>query len=210
MKKIALLLLLAFLVLAPANAHGEGLAIPNPILFVTQFPVEGDYTTIGSVFGNHRADMDSVGRGGDLYILYPDGTLKNLTQAAGYGVASGFQGANAIAVRDPSVHWSGTKALFSMVVGAPTAQYDYKDYYFQMYEITGLGKNDTPVITKIPNQPANVNNITPFYGTDERIMYTSDRSRDGSAHLYPQLDKYEEAPVVSGLWASTAIRAISF
>lgn len=176
-------------------------AITNPILFVTQVPIRADFTTIGSVFGNHRADIDSVGRGGDLYIRYPDGTLKNLTQAAGYGVASGFQGETAIAVRDPSVHWSGTKALFSMAIGAPTHQYDYKDYFFQLYEVTGLGKNDTPVITKIPSQPANVNNITPIYGTDERIIFSSDRPRDGSPHLYPQLDEYEEAPVVSGLWS---------
>src|SRR6187401_2290606 len=73
-------------------------AITNPILFVTQVPIRADFTTIASVFGNHRADIDSVGRGGDLYIRYPDGSLKNLTQAAGYGVASGFQGESAIAV----------------------------------------------------------------------------------------------------------------
>lgn len=30
-------------------------------------------------------------RGGDLYILYPDGTLKNLTFSCGYGM-DGFQG----------------------------------------------------------------------------------------------------------------------
>ncbi|MCC7165330.1 MAG: hypothetical protein IT331_22720 [Anaerolineae bacterium] len=184
---------------APARADTD--AITNPILFVTQAPIQADFTTIASVFGNHRADIDSVGRGGDLYIRYPDGTLKNLTQAAGYGVAGGFQGANAIAVRDPSVHWSGTKALFSMAIGAPTKQYEYQDYFFQIYQVTGLGKNDTPVITKIPNQPANVNNITPIYGTDERVIFTSDRPRDGSAHLYPQLDEYEEQPVVSGLWS---------
>ncbi len=204
MKKIALLFAFSFLVFSTPNITpllAETNAITNPILFATQVPITDDFTTIGSVFGNHRADMDSVGRGGDLYIRYTDGTLKNLTQTAGYGVASGFQGANAIAVRDPSVHWSGAKALFSMVVGAPTAQYDYSDFYFQLYEVTGLGKNDPPVITKIPNQPANVNNITPLYGTDERIIFTSDRPRDGSAHLYPQLDEYEEAPVVSGLWS---------
>lgn len=208
MKKITLLLLLLALasfrassLRAETNARLANGARPNPILFVTQVPITADYTTIGSVFGNHRADLDSVGRGGDLYILYPDGNLKNLTQAGGYGVATGFQSANAIAVRDPSVHWSGTKALFSMVVGAPTKQYEYKDYFFQIYEITGLGENDTPVITKVPNQPANVNNITPIYGTDERILFTSDRTRDGSAHLYPQLDEYEEAPVVSGIWS---------
>ncbi len=97
------------------------LARSYPILFVTQLPIAADFTTIGSTFGNHHADLRSVGRGGDLWILYPDGTLKNLTQAAGYGSTApdGFQGADAIAVRDPAVDWEGQKALFSMVIGAP-------------------------------------------------------------------------------------------
>lgn len=76
----------------------------NPILFVTQIPIGFDFTTVGSVFGNHGPAPDAAGRGGDLCIRYPDGTLRNLTAAAGYGVASGFQGANSIEVRDPSVH----------------------------------------------------------------------------------------------------------
>ncbi|MBP8001101.1 MAG: PD40 domain-containing protein [Chloroflexi bacterium] len=171
-----------------------------PILFVTQVPVVADFTTIGSTFGNHKAGMNEVARGGDLWIRFPDGTLKNLTAAAGYGM-EGFQGANAIAVRDPSVHWNGTKAIFSMVVGAPTQQYQVNTYYWQLYEITGLGQNETPVITKLPNQPANVNNISPLYGSDGRIIFTSDRSRTGESHLYPQLDEYELAPTVSGLWS---------
>ena len=99
-----------------AIAQGPPVATPYPILFVTQVPVPQDFTTIGSVFGNHRATLDAVARGGDLWIRYPDGTLKNLTAAAGYGT-TGLQGATAIAVREPSVHWSGTKAVFSMVVG---------------------------------------------------------------------------------------------
>ena len=205
-KKLIVFLLVCVFCLAGVESSGtaraEANTISNPILFVTQVPIRDDYTTIGSVFGNHRAEMDSVGRGGDLYIRYPDGTLKNLTQAAGFGVASGFQNENAIAVRDPSVHWNGTKALFSMVIGAPKFQYDYSaEFVWQLYEITGLGKNDTPVITKIPNQPANYNNITPLYGTNGRIIFTSDRPRNGAAHLYPQLDEYEEAPVVTGLWS---------
>jgi hypothetical protein len=207
MKKIALLLSFCLVALGLSQsyiepARAEANAITNPILFVTQVPITDDFTTIASVFGNQRGDMQSVGRGGDLYIRYTDGTLKNLTQAAGYGVASGLQGENAIAVRDPSVHWDGTKALFSMVIGAPTAQYDYEyGDLWQIYEVTGLGKLDTPVITKIPNQPANFNNITPIYGTDERIIFTSDRPHNGATQLYPQLDEYEEAPVVSGLWS---------
>lgn len=172
---------------------------PYPIMFVTQVPIPGDFTTVGSVFGNHRGDQTSAGRGGDLWIRYADGTLRNLTQAAGYGV-SGFQGANSISVREPCVHWDGQRAVFSMVVGAPTQQYQYTTYYWQIYEITGFGPGDTPVITRVPNQPANCNNVSPIYGTDDAIIFTSDRVRDGASHLYPQLDEYEEAPTVTGVW----------
>ena len=172
-----------------------------PILFVTQTPIPYDFTAIGSVFGNHRADVESTGRGGDLYVLYPNGTLKNLTQLGGYGVASDFQGATSIAVREPAVHWNGTRAIFSMVIGAPTEQYAWGTYYWQLYEVTGLGAGDPVTITRVPNQPLAANNVSPVYAPDGRILFTSDRSRDGQAHLYPQLDEYEEAPVVTGIWS---------
>jgi hypothetical protein len=181
---------------APASAANP----TNAILFVTQVPIPADFTTIASVFGNHRADLQSAGRGGDLFIRYPDGTSKNLTRAAGFG-RTGLQATNGIAVRNPCVHWSGGKAVFSMVVGSPTRQFDYAAYYWQLYEITGLGQKETPVITKVPNQPVNFNNVSPIYGTDERILFTSDRPRNGQRHLYPQLDEYEEAPTVTGLWS---------
>lgn len=183
----------------PGLAQGP-LVLPYPVLFVTQVPVPADFTTVGAVFGNHQGALWSVARGGDLWIRYGDGTAKNLTQAAGYG-GTGQQGANAIAVREPSVHWGGTKAVFSMVVGAPTQRYQVQQYYWQLYEITGLGPSDTPVITKVPNQPAAFNNVSPIYGTNDRIIFTSDRPRDGQRHLYPQLDEYEEAPTVTGLWS---------
>lgn len=186
--------------LPASRAFGGAVDTPYPILFVTQVPIPADFATVGSVFGNHRPTMSDTGRGGDLWIRYSDGTLKNLTAAAGYGT-TGFQGANAIAVREPGVHWDGAKAVFSMVIGAPTAQYQNGTYYWQLYEITGLGQQESPVITRVPNQPANYNNISPLYGTDERIIFTSDRPRDGQPHLYPQLDEYEETPTVSGLWS---------
>ena len=178
----------------------ESVPLPNPVLFVGQVPVPGDFTTVASTFGNHRGDPTSAPRGGDLFILYPSGTLKNATRSAGFG-NSGFQGASSIAVREPSVHWSGTKALFSMVIGAPTQQYQVATFFWQIYEVTNLGENQTPVITKVPKQPASFNNISPIYGTDDRILFTSDRPRNGQAHLYPQLDEYEEAPTVTGIWS---------
>jgi Hydrazine synthase alpha subunit middle domain len=176
--------------------------ISNGIVFVTQVPVRDDFTTIASTFGNHLSSMASVPRGGDLWIRYSDSSLKNLTKAAGYGM-EGLQGANAIAVRDPSPDWDGKKLIFSMVVGAPTVQYTETPTHWQLYEITNLESNQTPVITKVPNQPA-YNNVSPIYGSDDRIIFTTDRPRDGSAHLYPQRDEYEEAPVVSGLWSLDA------
>ncbi len=189
---------------------GTSLAAPllaagptNALLFVTQVPIPADFTTIGSTFGNHLPSLDSCGRGGDLYIRYPDGHVRNLTRAAGYG-QDGVQATNGIAVRQPAVHWSGNKAVFSMVVGAPRYQFDYAadTGCWQLYEITNfLDPAATPVITKVPNQPANYNNIAPVYGTDDRIIFTSDRPRNGAAHLYPQLDEYEEAPTVTGLWS---------
>ena len=87
-----------------------------------------------------------------------------------------------------------------MTVGAPS-HYQVKKFNWQLYEMTGLGKNETPVITKVANQPASYNNISPTYGTDGRIIFVSDRPRDGLNQLYPQLDEYEEAPSNTGLWS---------
>jgi len=182
-------------------ASALGIAAPNlqnPILFVTQFPISADFATIGSVFANHRASMNTTGRGGDLYIRYPNGTLRNLTQEAGYG-NSGLQGANAIAVRDPAVHWSGTKAVFSMVIGAPN-QYQWTEYYWQLYEVTGFGQGQTLTITKVANQPANYNNVQPTYASNGDIIFVSDRPRNGARHLYPQHDEYESTATPTGLW----------
>ena len=187
-----------------AGLTGSAMAGPvNPILFVTQIPIPADFTTIGSVFGNQQATIDSCGRGGDLYVRYPDGMLKNLTRAAGYG-KWGSQSTNGIAVRQPCVHWGGSKAVFSMVVGAPRYQFDYSfpGGYWQLYEITNfLDPNAVPVITKVSGQPTNYNNISPLYGSDDRILFTSDQPRSGQRHLYPQLDEYEEAPTVTGIWS---------
>src|SRR5687768_16382252 len=96
--------------------------LPHPILFVTQTPQPGDFVTIGALFGNHRGNIDSAPRGGGLWIRYEDGTVRNLTAAAGFG-QDGAQHTNGIAVREPCVHWDGTKAIFSMVIGAPKKQY---------------------------------------------------------------------------------------
>jgi len=172
----------------------------NPIVFVTMVPNPSDFGTLAATFANHVANPNTAYRGGDLWIRYADGTLKNLTQAAGYGV-TGMQGATGIAVRDPAAHWDGSKIIFSMVVGAPTAQYQVGTFRWQLYEITGLGSSDTPVITKVANQPASYNNVAPVYGSDDSIIFVSDRPRDDSVlHTYPQRDEYESTAINSGLW----------
>ncbi len=194
--------MLAAALLAAASATAAAQNLPNPVMFVTQFPIPADFATIGSVFANHEAALDQVGRGGDLHIRYPDGTLRNLTQEAGFGVASGFQGASSIAVRDPAVHWSGTKAVFAMVIGAPTQQFQQTTHRWQLYEVTGLAQGATAVITKVPNQPAEYNNVQPTYASDGDLIFVSDRPRDGSPHLYPQHDEYESTATPTGLCGS--------
>ncbi|HYI11130.1 MAG TPA: hypothetical protein VEK57_18885 [Thermoanaerobaculia bacterium] len=184
----------------PKTPQADAVELPNPILFVGQVPTPFDFVTVASTFGNHDPQQTRAPRGGDLFILYPSGTLKNVTRTAGFG-NTGFQGTGSIAVREPSVHWSGTKALFSMVIGAPTQQYQQLTFFWQIYEVTNLGEGQTPVITKVANQPAGFNNISPIYGTDGRILFTSDRPRNGAAHLYPQLDEYETAATVTGIWS---------
>jgi len=188
------LLLLLLSVCGPTSVFGAD------VVFVGQVPFPQDFANLGSTFGNQKAGVYEAPRGGDLFIRYSDGSIRNLTRAAGFG-NGGLQGAGSIAVRDPAVNWEGSKVLFSMVVGAPTERYQVRTYFWQLYEITGLGKNETPVIVKVPNQPTNYNNIMPTYGTDGRIIFSTDRPRRGESHLYPQRDEYESTATNTGLWS---------
>src|ERR1051325_532602 len=197
--------LLTFLIALSSRA-----AITNAILFVTQVPIPNEvndatvsnvFVSVVSALGNHLADTKHAGRGGDLWIRYPSGAFTNLTRAAGYGT-NGVQHGAGIAVRDPFVHWSGTKAIFSMFVGAPTNANDTTPFFWQLYEITNFTtQGSAPIITKVTNQPPNYNNVMPCYGTDGRIIFASDRARNGATHLYPQLDEYNNVPSNTGLWS---------
>lgn len=180
----------------------------NPILFVTQVPDVNDYLNVCSTFGNHDGRIRNAPRGGDLWIRYGNGTLRNLTQEAGYG-SDGFQGDNSIAVREPCVHFDADRALFSMVVGSPTQQLDL-DTKWQIYEISGFLWGQTVQITKVPNQPENYNNVSPIYATDGRILFTSDMPMGGAHHLHPQLDEYESAPTNTGLWSLDPVTGETF
>jgi hypothetical protein len=186
----------------------------NALLFVTQVPIANEINddTVSNVFvsvvspvGNHLADTAHAGRGGDLWIRYTNGALLNLTRKAGFGTNTVQHGVG-IAVRDPAVFWDTSKALFSMVVGAPTNASDSRIFYWQLYELTNLAavvadSNAVPAIVRVSNQPTNYNNVMPCYGTDGRIVFACDRARDGSTHLYPQLDEYNNVPSNTGLWS---------
>ena len=163
------------------------------ILFVTQAPFGNDFITVNATFGNQRANTNFAPRGGDLYIRYGNGTLRNLTAEAGFGTQAGKE----IAVREPSVHWSGTKALFSMVIGGTTKN-DYNPVYWQIYEVSGIGQGESVKFMRLP-QLDNYNNVSPIYGTDDRIIFTTDRPHNGNRNLYPQLDEYESQPTNTGL-----------
>ncbi|HYC01154.1 MAG TPA: hypothetical protein VEC57_18610 [Candidatus Limnocylindrales bacterium] len=182
----------------PATATAQ-VVTGNPVLFVTQNPVAG-FGTSTAVFGNHQATIPSAPRGGDLVLRLPDGSLRFLTAEAGYGNA-GMQGAGSIAVREPTVHWSGQKALFSMVVGAPTAQYQINQYRWQIYEVSGFGAGETAQIRYVAGQPQDFNNVSPIYATDGRILFISDRPSTGLPHHYPQRDEYESTPIVAGIYS---------
>ncbi len=179
------------------QAHAAPAAYP--ILFVTQVPVSTDVAARLSAFANHLGGIAQVPRGGDLMLRYPDGALRNLTREAGLGM-DGLQGAGAIAVREPSVHWSGSKAVFSMLVGAPAGPRDVTPAFWQMYEVSGLAQGQTARISRVANQPERYNNLSPLYGSDERLLFTSDRPPGGLAQLYPQLDEYEATPTTTGIW----------
>jgi len=112
---------------ASVSSLAAGPTLTNAILFVTQVPqpleannnvVSNVFLGVGAGFGNHLADTLHAPRGGDLWLRKKDGTLVNLTRSLGYGVA-GEQHTNGIAVREPQMHWDGTRALFGLVVGAP-------------------------------------------------------------------------------------------
>ena len=192
--------------LAACRVHAAGPNTPYPILFATQVPLHTDVGARLSAFANHLGGIEQAPRGGDLMLRYPDGALRNLTREAGFG-NPGAQGVNAIAVREPAVHRSGAKAVFSMLVGAPAGANNglapggaRSAPVWQLYEVRGLARGARAVVTKVAGQPADYNNVAPLYGSDEQLMFTSDRPRNGAAHLYPQLDEYEATPTVTGIW----------
>lgn len=182
--------------------------LANPILFSLVVPpifTSGSFGHQLETFGNHLTGIDVAPRGGDICLMAVDGTVRLLTKEAGFGVESGeIQAENGIAVRQPSVHWTGTKALFSMVIGGPTEAFDqdYRSNRWQIYEITNLAEvvnGMVPEIVKVANQPA-YNNVSPIYGSDDQILFTSDAPLFDMANTYPQFDEYESSQTNTGIF----------
>jgi hypothetical protein len=160
---------------------------PSPILFVTQVPLHTDFAARLSTFANHLPGAAQAPRGGGLMLRYPDGTLRDLTAEAGH---------MNVAVREPTMHWDGKRAVFSMLTGGA----------WQLYEVQGFAPGERASVRKIPGQPERYNNVSPFYDSAGRILFTSDRPRNGDARLYPQLDEYEATPTTTGIWRLDPVR----
>ncbi|MEO5560179.1 MAG: hypothetical protein ABIO49_09950 [Dokdonella sp.] len=205
MRRVLVSCCTALIGLLASSAHAAvSPPLPNPVLFVSQVPMPGDdvaRATVTSSFANHLPTTIAAPRGGDLLLMSPTGVLRNLTLEAGYGSTgvNGFQDANAIAVRDPAVHWSGGKAVFSMAIGAPVQANGIETAQWQLYEVSGLGSGQTASIAKVANQPP-FNNIQPNYLSDGSLVFVSDRPRNGAAALYPINDEYRGQATNSGLW----------
>jgi len=196
----------------------------NPILFVTQVPmpeevntrtINSNYMSCVSPFGNHLGGTAFAGRGGSLWVRFPANAVPALNHqvvdllavADWSAISGGRPPANTVAVRNPSVYWDKSKAVFSMVVGAPSGPNDTTVFLWRLYEITlptqaQLNANVQPVITKVVNQPA-YNNIMPCYAPDGQFVFSSDRPFDGQPHLI-QREEYLGLPTVSGLWKLSA------
>jgi hypothetical protein len=213
MHKYLILAITAGLGVAAMQARAGNPA--NPILFVTQVPmpeevntrtVSQSYQSSVSPFSNHLADTAHAGRGGSLHVRFSNGQTVNLLSVADWSAIPGGQPnlSNAVAVRNPSVSWAADKALFSMVVGAPSGPADPTQFLWQLYEITlptqaQLNANVKPVLTRVANQPA-YNNVFPTYSLNGQILFVSDRPYNGQPHLL-QREEYLSLPTVSGLWS---------
>jgi len=192
----------------------------NPILFVTQVPmpeevntrtISSSYMSCVSPFGNHLGGTAFAGRGGSLWVRFPanpnpalNHQLIDLLAVANWSaIPGGKPAANTIAVRNPCVYWDKSKAVFSMVSGAPSGPNDNTNFVWQLYEITlptqaQLNASVQPIVSKVANQPA-YNNVMPCYAPGGQFIFASDRPYNGQGHL-TQREEYLGLPTVSGLW----------
>lgn len=192
------------------------------LIFVAQTPNPGGTSDIGThtaTFGNSTPSIAAAPRGGSLMWLRPDGevidlldtALRNGCETGGDAICNddGVMKTNAdgllvsgYVARRPRVHWDADRVIFAMTKGAKHEQHGDvlpETPLWQLYEITGLDPDDTPIMTKVPHQP-DYNNVDPVYGSNGKIFFISDRPVTGNPLHYPQLDEYESLPINSGLW----------
>lgn len=217
----ALCFLISTLLLSTSSLAGNPV---NPILFVTQVPIPEEvngrditqnFMSIVSPFANHLADTAHAGRGGSLHIRFNNGQVVDLLAVADWSaIPGGKPAADAMAVRNPAVHFSGSKAIFSMTYGKPSGPSDPTVYRFQLYEITlptqaqlNASTPVKPALSLVPNQPP-YNNVSPAYAPGGKIVFTSDRPYNGQPHL-AQREEYLSLPTVSGVWALDPANATS-
>ncbi|HMV69616.1 MAG TPA: hypothetical protein PKA64_22430, partial [Myxococcota bacterium] len=191
---------------APASDDPCGFPSGHAILFTTSIAIPEDFGTRVATFGNHRGSPHYAGRGGDLYVRYPDGSLRDLTAEAGLGLPlpNGDEDPErSIAAREPSVHWSGERALVSLAVGGDGPGWTSTPRTWQVYEVTGLCPGQPVSLRRVP-LPEDYNHVAPFYLSDGRVGFVSDMPPTGPAdrHLYPLRDEYEGNPIPSGVWVA--------
>jgi hypothetical protein len=192
----------------------------NPILFVTQVPmpeevntrtIANSYMSCVSPFGSHLGGTAFAGRGGSLWVRFPANqnatfnhqVLDLLAGADWSAVQGGKPPADSIAVRNPCVSWDKSKAVFSMVAGAPSGPNDNTNFVWQLFEITlptqaQLNSGTQPIVTKVANQPP-YNNVMPCYAPGGQFVFASDRPYNGQSQL-TQREEYLGLPTVTGLW----------
>jgi hypothetical protein len=81
---------LAGLLLQLIVMSAHAITLTNPVVFVTQPPiprelnstVSNTFLSVVTIFGNQRADTAHAARGGDLWLLWPNTNLINLTRRA--------------------------------------------------------------------------------------------------------------------------------
>jgi hypothetical protein len=159
----------------PVRAQTTPESTPHPILFVTQMPISADFAAIGSVFANHRASIALSGRGGDLYIRYPDGSLRNLTREAGFGTAGELPG------RERDRRARSGRALVrhqgGLQHGGRCADPAVRRRQQLLAALRGQRPGPGPDRGDHAGrqQPADFNNIQPAYGSDGAMIFASDR-----------------------------------